>query len=170
MCEKYPTRKDIRLTGFNYANSASYFITICTVNRKNIFWNGLNAFVLSEAGEIVQREIAELPQRFILTKVDKYVIMPDHIHLIITLIGPAPGTDEVTPNIKNIIGSLKARISAQIGGGATVWQKRFYDHVIRNDREYSDIWEYIEYNPYKFLDERKYKSHPLKKIPKNTGL
>ena len=162
MEKRYPTRKDIRLTGFNYSNSASYFITICTADRKNLFWAEKKDGTLSQMGKAADREIRELPERFILIKVDKYVIMPDHIHLILTLIGPMPGSEEKTPSIQNIIGSFKARMSNHFGRGNTIWQKRFYDHVIRNEREYSEIWEYIEYNPYKLLDNSQYKESPIK--------
>ena len=162
MTENLPKRKNNRLLGFNYANSASYFITICTENRRNIFWSEKMDGSLSDGGSILEQEIKAAPERFALTRIDKYVIMPDHVHLIITLIGAMPGTDEKTPDVKNVIGSLKARVSGKIGKGRSVWQKSFYDHVIRNDDEYSYVWEYIEYNPCKYLQRGAYKDFPIK--------
>ena len=166
--EGLPKRKNNRLLGFNYANSASYFITICTANRRKIFWNDRTDGTLSDQGLIAEQEIIALPERFMLTRIDKYVIMPDHIHMIVTLIGALPGTDEKTPDVKNVIGSFKARVTGRIVNGQSIWQKSFYDHVIRNDKEYSDIWEYIEYNPCKYLESGKYKEFPVK--PKNADL
>lgn len=156
-----PKRKNNRLLGFNYSNSASYFITICTANRRKLFWTDKLDGTLSDQGIAAEQELLALPKRFMLTGIDKYVIMPDHIHLIITLIGAMPGTDEKTPDVKNVIGSFKAKVTGRIGNGNTVWQKSFYDHVIRNNKEYSDIWEYIEFNPCKYLESGKYKEFPI---------
>ena len=138
--------------GFDYSNSASYFITICTAHRQKLFWTDAYDGSLSETGKIADEEILALPDRFPLTEIDKYVIMPDHVHMIITLLGALPGTDKKTPNIANIVGAFKAKVTFRCTDGhdrpaVSIWQKSFYDHVIRNDKEYSDTWNYIDGNP-----------------------
>ena len=111
MSDEYPTRKDIRLTGFNYANSASYFITVCTAERKRLFWTDYHDYVLSPLGETVERYIKEIPLHYDLISVDKYVIMPDHIHLLLTVIGALPHEDKKQPNISTVIKQFKSAVT-----------------------------------------------------------
>ena len=159
MKTEYPNRKLNRLKEFNYASANSYYITVCTANRAKIFWINDITSTLSPIGIVAEEEILSLDRRFQLAIVDHYVIMPDHIHLIITLYDPQPGTDAKTPNVKNLIGSLKASITKRLGNGS-IWQKSFYDHVIRNDKDYEDIWNYISMNPIRYLDRMLLQTQP----------
>ena len=101
---------------------------------------------------IAEQEILALPDRFHLVGVDRYVVMPDHLHLIVTLYGAMPGTDDKPPVLSNVIGCLKAKISHRIGGSVEIWQSSF-DHIIRNEREYGESWDYIDANPLKYIGE-----------------
>lgn len=142
-------RKSNRLSDYDYSNPASYFVTICTRNRVKIFWRNDN--FLSAAGEIAEQEISLLTERFSLLKVDKYIIMPDHIHLIITITDSSLKNEEKSPNLSNIIGSFKSRVSQKAGFENGIWQKSFYDHIIRNQNDYNDAWNYIDNNYKKYF-------------------
>ena len=155
----HPKRKTNRLEEFNYASANSYFITICTANRAKLFWINDLTGKLSPSGTIAEEEILAAGDRSQLAVIDHYVIMPDHIHLIITLYDPPPGSDAKTPNVVNLIGSLKARITKKLGNGS-IWQKSFYDHVIRNDKDYEESWNYISMNPTRYIDRMKLQTQP----------
>ncbi|MCR5041503.1 MAG: hypothetical protein K6C36_05300 [Clostridia bacterium] len=125
-----------------------------------MFWTEEKDGTLTHAGTTAAEEAGWLEKRFMLTKVDKLVIMPNHVHMIITLIGAMPDTCEKTPDIKNIVGAFKASVTRKAGNGKTIWQKSFYDRVLRNDKEYSDAWDYIDANPYKYFNKAKYREYP----------
>ena len=156
MQDQKPTRKDIRLTGFDYSNPYSYFITICTAGRRRLFWKNDRDFILSALGETVERHINEIPLHYDLIYVDKYVIMPDHVHLLLTVNGNLPWEDKQQPNISTVIQQFKRAVTKS--AGAEVWQSRFYDHVCRNDKDYSSVWDYIEFNPYKYTNPEAYEA------------
>ena len=153
--EEYPRRKPNRLKGYDYGNSGSYFVTICTKNRCNILSDiGRGGALLRPIGKIVETEIRHLMERFDIL-IDKYVIMPNHVHMILTIQraeqSPAPTISDVVCAFKSITTKL-ANQSQQIPG-QQIWQRSFYDHIIRNEEEYCKIWEYIEENPSKWLED-----------------
>lgn len=167
-------RKINRLQEFDYSQNGAYFVTICTSERQCIFWNNTNndfeewldnAYVganrvrpskyeLSEYGQIVDSAIMDIPNVYQNINVDKYVIMPNHVHMIISIHGDNKinGRTWFAPTISRIIKQTKGRITKQIG--FPVWQKSFYDHIIRNQADYDRVWQYIGGNPMKWtLDE-----------------
>ena len=150
-------RKDIRLTGFDYSNPYSYFITICTAERKRLFWRRDREFILSALGESVDLYINEIPAHYALIRVDKYVIMPDHVHLLLTICGELPGEDKQRPYINNVINQFKGIVTKK--AGFPIWQRRFYDHVCRSEKDYDNIWYYIDYNPYKYTNPDDYEEY-----------
>jgi len=86
--------------------------------------------------------------------VDKYVIMPDHIHMLITIQYPDghPGTGVPTPRtsvIARFVSSFKRFCNKEYGNN--IWQSRYYDHVIRNQQDYEEVWQYIETNPIRWM-------------------
>ncbi len=102
-------------------------------------------------GDIAREELEGIPRHYADVRLDKYVIMPNHIHLILVI--GCNGQTTATPNLSSIIGSYKSGVSRRIRRifpGIWVWQKSFYDSVIRNDRMYGEIWRYIEENPLKW--------------------
>ena len=141
----YYARKSPRIPGFDYSSDHYYFVTICTHNRRCIFGtpNQLNCW-----GEIVQRQILQLPEHYAQVKVDKYVVMPNHIHMILVL---GCGIQAVSnPRLEQIVAQLKSGASREIrktAGSIQVWQRSFHDHVIRGQADYEKIWLYIEGNP-----------------------
>lgn len=160
-------RKNIRLSGYNYSQSGAYFITICTEDRAKILADirrgdscGRPSTHLTELGEIAENTIYSTEQSYNI-QIDKYVIMPNHIHFIM-LLPNNKATARVAPTVGTIIGAYKSLISNQwlkvckrnnqIMG--QLWQRNYYDHIIRNEQEYQQIWQYIDDNPIKWeLDE-----------------
>ena len=104
---------------------------------------------LSEIGKMVDNELQKLSSVYSAVKVDKYCIMPDHVHLIISISADECGRPQVAPTISRIVQQFKGAVTKQ--AGRTVWQKSFYDHGIRNRRDYDEIWEYINNNPRKYM-------------------
>ena len=145
-----PKRKPTRLKNYDYSSDGAYFITICTHKKQKILSNIVGAIhespeiKLSLNGEIVEKYIKQLEARFYL-KVDKYVIMPNHIHLLIVIetraIRESPLQKRST--ISNAIGYLKMNVSRdvhKIGYTEKIWQRSFHDHIIRNEGDYLKIW------------------------------
>ena len=156
-----PARKQNRLTEYDYSAPNAYFITICTDNRRNLFWTDADAIIdcaknvpLSNFGTIVQRSIEDIPKYYSVISVDHYVIMPNHVHLLLQIHSDSNGRSMIAPTISTVVRLMKGTVSKQ--AGFAVWQKGFYDHVIRNDNDYLDIWNYIEGNPSKWAEDTLY--------------
>ena len=172
---EYPKRKQIRIDDYDYSTPGAYFITVCTANREKIFWSDRRGELcsptcivdtgdqrsplrveLSDIGMIVDNEIKKLNSIYDAVRVDKYCIMPDHIHMILVI-----DTDDnrrtrrgelrspvCAPTISRVLKQFKGSITKQVG--RPIWQKSFYDHGIRNQQDYDEIWHYIENNPLKY--------------------
>jgi REP element-mobilizing transposase RayT len=150
-----PTRKPNRLKNYDYSQSGYYFITICVEDRHELLWRPyvgarIARPTLSDIGEIVKNAIENIPHIYESVTVDKYVIMPNHIHLIL-IIEDDPGRAMRAPTISTVINQMKGYVSKQIG--YSIWQKLFYDHVIRNEAEHMYIWQYIDENPINWQDD-----------------
>ena len=141
-----PTRKKIRLPAFDYSSPNVYFITLCTANRQNLLWESGMAsskVPLSCCGVWAEQAIQSIPAHYPSVHVEYYVVMPNHIHLLLRLEKAPEGAE--SPSISNVIRQMKGWVSKQ--AGFSLWQKGFYDHVIRSEADYREIWEYIEHNP-----------------------
>ncbi len=156
-----PKRKPNRLNGYDYSQNGAYYVTICVKDRRNLLWHvGATSGrpwekpLLSYIGEIIDVEIAKISYVYENVSIEKYVIMPNHIHLIIILQPDKSGRPQVAPTISRIIQQFKGSISKQLG--YSIWQKSYYDHIIRNESEYQKIWEYIDTNPLKWELDRYY--------------
>lgn len=140
-----PKRKNIRLNDYNYSSNGAYFITICTKNKENLLWKNVGAncvrpldqLPLSKIGIVIENEIYKLNTVYENIKVDKYQIMPNHIHLIIFIYEDSNGRTQFAPTISRIIKQFKGSITKQIG--FSIWQKSFYDRIIRNENEYQSV-------------------------------
>ncbi len=155
-----PTRKPVRLKDYDYASSGVYFVTLCVARRewllRQISSNLVGANCvrppefpsLSDIGVLVEREIAGLDAVYSGVRVDKFCIMPDHIHLMLRL---SPGRSDKSPDLSRIIKQFKGKISKQLG--RSIWQRSFYDRVVRNEEEYREIWQYIDRNPLQWKDD-----------------
>lgn len=150
--EKQFVRKRNRIKNFDYSSPGAYFVTICTANREKCLWDKCNGDLwppLSELGMIVQREIQKLDTVYSSIHIDKFTIMPDHIHMIILIETSIDESVQDPPSLSRVIQQFKGIITKQIG--RSLWQKSFYDHGIRSQQDYEEIWQYIHNNPFKYL-------------------
>ena len=163
-------RKPLRLPDYDYAAHGAYFITICTDQRKPLLWSDghphfdpqrpVGAAIsrpqihlpLSQYGRIAEQAILAIPTHYPAVTVDNYVIMPNHIHAILR-ITTTDGSGRMisAPTLSTVVGQMKRWVSKQ--AGRPIWQKSFYDHVIRNQREYLDTWAYIDGNPFQWAED-----------------
>ena len=143
-------RKRLRLQDFDYSQNGAYFVTICTRNRECLLGSIVGAdsirpqIKLSTVGQAVDGCIKEIPQHYPHISVEKYVIMPNHIHLIL-LFARNDGRMISAPTLSNVIGQMKRRASKITG--IPIWQRSFHDHIIRTEQDYAEIWQYIDANP-----------------------
>ena len=106
---------------------------------------------LYEIGQIVENEMTVLSNTHEDVTVDKYIIMPNHIHMII-FISTQSGRTQFAPTVSRIIKQFKGSVTKQIG--APIWQRSFYEHVIRGEEEYLKILKYIDENPIKWAQDK----------------
>ena len=164
-------RKQIRLKKYNYSDAGWYFVTICTKDMECIFGNLINKQVyLNKFGEIVKQYWIEIQKHFNNVELDDYVIMPNHIHGIIVIhnVKPFVGAGFPRPSLGQIIGYFKYQITKQINilkgsGNPTptkqhiikqIFQRLYYDHVIRNEPDLFRIRQYIRDNPMDWNEDR----------------
>ncbi len=157
-------RKQIRLMGYDYGEAGCYFVTLCTHNRQHLFkielhnvGHGPCAVPHSPCNRIIRKGIEYTREKFPNMSIDHFVIMPDHLHFIVSIKCWQMGCSlpdimryfkAVTTNA--FIRGVKSGMLAPFEN--KLWQKSYYDHVIRNQRDYNEIWEYIEYNPVKWKE------------------
>ena len=151
------SRKQIRLNGYDYSKNGYYFITICTYNWKFVFGEIVNnEMILNQYGVILKNAWFDLSNHHVNIKLDKFIVMPNHIHGIIIINspvgnGPARSSNKHTNNnLSIIIGSFKSIVTKQINwinDNTFKWQKFFHDHIIRTDKSLNSICDYITNNP-----------------------
>ena len=154
-----PKRKPMRLPQHDYSAPGAYFITVCTKDRACILSEitvgaaapGGPRVQLTDAGKIVEQYILST-DRMPGVRVDKYVVMPNHVHMILVIVGGSPGKS--APTVPDAVGALKRLVDRTLG--RNIWQRSFYEHVIRNEGDYREIWEYIDANPARWAEERYY--------------
>jgi putative transposase len=172
MQQDLPYRKGIRLKDFDYSSNGAYFITVCTHNREHVFGEILNnESKLNPVGKIVEDTIIDLPNHNANISIDKLIIMPNHIHAIIIIdtvrrerfitVPDKANTIEKDHGIPEIVRQMKTFSSRRINmerqrnglepfPTGQVWQKSYYDRIIRDEHEYQNIWQYIDTNPLKW--------------------
>ena len=139
---KYPVRKSTRIPYYDYSNNNYYFVTICTFDKKCIFGSTKE---LSCYGKIAADSIMEIEKHYSDVRIEKFVVMPNHIHIIIVIDGDHHSTD-----LNTIVGAYKSGVSRKIHAMDSlirVWQRSFHDHIIRDQKDYERIWSYIDTNP-----------------------
>ena len=165
--ERLPKRRGLRLPRHDYSHPGGYFITICTKDRSHCLASasvghddlGVPRMELTEIGKVVERWITSIPAAYPDIALEQYVIMPNHVHLFLRIVGPeasAPGSPRPTQLLPRVIAALK-RFTNQ-AAGQTLWQASYYDHVIRNEADALRVREYIENNPIRWQEDRYYTS------------
>ncbi len=162
-----PSRKPNRINCYDYSQNGAYFVTICTQDRKKILSKisvgtpvhgcPMPHSELLWHGKIADQYIKQIHAFYDHISIDKYVIMPDHIHLLISIDEPFghPRTGvptKRTSELAKVVGTFKRFCNREYGGN--IWQARYYDHVIRNQQDYDETWEYIENNPAEWVMQR----------------
>jgi len=192
-------RRSIRLWEYDYRREGAYFVTICTYNRTMLFGSVRNAHVLlTDAGRAVRTCWSAIPQHFPHIALDRFVIMPDHLHAIIVIGGREPNADDgnahesnadgrsgivgarhavplhdpgtiavriptgrpafgrpVRGSLATIIGAFKSAATRRLratGHRGKVWQRNYFEHIIRNDDDLWAIRRYIVTNPGRWND------------------
>jgi REP element-mobilizing transposase RayT len=163
-------RRSIRLKEYDYLQVGAYFVTICTHNRECLFGDINNGEMkLNNAGRVVRNVWNNLPAGYFNIETDEFVVMPNHIHGIILIVGAqfiAPDGNQNTtnqdvinqgamnraPTLGEIVRTSKVRCTHAINRinntvGVPLWQRNYYEHIIRNEAELNKTREYIVNNP-----------------------
>ena len=161
-------RRTLRLRDFNYSSARGYYFTSCVTGREHLFGSvGESELFLNSAGQMVRDIWNKLPERFPSVTVDEFIVMPDHVHGIILLdetrydqqgvgAGLAPpilkkGAPRDAPTLGQIVGAFKSitakSINTLLGRTGPVWQRNYYERVIRNEEEWNALRRYIRENP-----------------------
>ena len=173
-------RHSSRLQNYDYARTGAYFVTICTENHHHLFGEIQNGMMnLNEFGEIVRSEWEKSEKIRNEIKLHEYIIMPNHFHAIVEIINPngrgerpfartfavpklkkSPESPMMMPkSVGSLMAGYKSAVTAQINtirksAGKILWQRNYWDHIIRNNNEYSRISQYIINNPKKWQDDK----------------
>jgi REP element-mobilizing transposase RayT len=168
---QFPNRKPNRLSDYDYSRNGAYFITICTKDSKCILSQivedtsvgdgvlDVPKIHLTKFGKIVNDRIIEMNNIYKNVSVEKYVVMPNHIHLLIVIdsynesiydgTSRTPSPTRQNSVISSFVSTFKRYTNKQIG--YNIWQRSFHDHVIRDEEDYLTRWQYIDENPKKWL-------------------
>jgi len=158
-----PKRKKLRLEEYDYSQNGAYFITVCTQRKRNYFGTIDNGtLILNSAGKMVSSHL-EFINTYDDVNLEKFVVMPNHIHAIIA-VSHNGTTQRSYPTVSEYIRRFKMITTKLYIDGVksgeyppfdnAIWQKSFYDHIIRDENEYLRVWEYIDENPLKWeIDE-----------------
>lgn len=155
MDEHQHHRRSIRLKDYDYTTPGAYFITICTYRREHILWENREGHILlSQFGLIARNCWLEMSVRYPNLRLDEFCIMPDHIHGIIQLTGDDP-KNRLSEIMRRFKSDSARRINvARHTTGIPVWQRNYYEHIIRNEKEWAQVREYISLNPQNWKDDQ----------------
>jgi putative transposase len=155
-------RHSIRLRGYNYAQPGMYFVTICLQHREHLFGAITDrGMALSAAGQMIQSALIEIPQPFPYITIDTYVVIPDHVHVIVQIASPTEGITRKLVRLGDVIGGFKSLTTpAYIRGvhqrgwpafAQRLWQRNYFERVVRTERELHTTRTYIVNNPQRWL-------------------
>ena len=152
--KQLPIRKNLRLKDYDYSSNGLYFVTICNEHRKNLLstivgGDDLGApkkIILKPYGKVVEKYILSIEKAYESVKVENYIIMPNHIHLLL-LIDTFGLPRSSAPTISDVITAFKKFTNRDCK--QNLWQRGYMDHIIRNQSDFEHHWNYIEYNALK---------------------
>ncbi len=169
-----PQRKQLRLKDYDYSTSSYYFITICTQNRECLFGTIVGAdsisarleIVLNGAGKMIEMIYGNLINEFKGIELHEFVIMPNHIHGIVQIQENRADMESAPTNLSTVIQSFKRHTTINYIQGVkdniyppfnkSIWQRGYYEHIIRTEAELNRIKEYILSNPEKWQEDKYY--------------
>ena len=150
-------RRSVRLKGYDYSQSGAYFVTVVTLNRLPVLGKVVDGEMLpNSTGQSVADAWEWLAERYTYVELDEYMVMPNHLHGILVISNDVKRGSQTAPTARKPLGRLVAAFKAvstkQVNiahgtPGQPLWQRNFYEHVIRNDEEMDRIREYIATNP-----------------------
>jgi len=164
-----PFRKITRLPGYNYRSYGPYVITTCTQDRVARFGrvSASGDLTLNDAGTMVLSIWCDIPRRFPGVELDACIVMPNHFHGLLALGADEPGRQA---DLADIIGWFKAVTTNRYIWGVRdrgwprfherLWQRKFYEHIMRNDRDLERCQQYIANNPIQWSTDRYYAQLP----------
>ena len=158
-------RRSIRLREYDYRSAGTYFVTVCAFQREFLFGEVIDGEIrLNDAGLCVEEWWRQVVTHFYGVDIDQFIIMPNHFHGIVTIVGAGfPRPDACVtgncPTLGQIVGYFKFQSTKHVNivrnnPGCPVWQRNYYEHVIRNETDLTNIRQYVVNNPLKWdLDE-----------------
>ena len=164
-------RRSIRITDFDYSQSGWYYVTICTFNGECLFGNvNKGMMMLNEVGKNVDRCWLNIPDHYPNANLHDYIIMPNHIHGIIEIINEDVGVQNLEPlqhrfqqiiprSVGSIVRGFKVGVTKWIHKNTkvkNVWQRNYFEHIIRNEKDMFRIQNYIRENPLKWNEDKYY--------------
>ena len=167
--KELPKRKNTRMKNYNYNWMSSYFLTICSKNHVNIFGSITKKYIenkaedfkervpitaevkLTEIGKIVQQYIESSKEVYKNIDVENYVIMPNHIHLLLYVSYNDNETKKFSAEIPKYVSSLKHLVNKECG--ENVFQRSYHDHIVRGEKDFDKIWDYIDGNPIRWHED-----------------
>ena len=173
-------RRSIRLKGYDYSRAGLYFITICTQNQLCLFGEIENEeMILNDPGIMIDHQWQELSCRFVNIKLYEFIVMPNHFHGIVEFVGvPLVGTPNggqpqtmgqpqgIAPTVGGVVGAFKSLTTNEYIRGVKnngwsrfnkkLWQRNYYEHIIRDEKSCYQISEYIQTNPLKWQNDKYY--------------
>jgi len=149
-----PRRRSLRLPSYDYSQAGAYFITVCTLDRIILFGEVIDDDVrLNEFGMLVKQTWDSLPTHYGGIDLDAFIVMPNHMHGIIIL-SDKPQTRCAIPEIVRGFKTFSARRVNECGGRrGALWQRGYYEHVVRNEKALNRIRDYIANNPAQWTDD-----------------
>ncbi len=172
-------RRSIRLKGYDYSQAGAYFVTVCTQDRACLFGDAADGEMrLNDAGRMVHSIWNEMSAFYLGVETDEFVVMPNHVHGIVVLVGVAPRGRPVsgqaqdgqaqgpapTMSLSDVIHRFKTMTTKRYADGVKtdgwpafrgrLWQRNYYEHIIRNDESLNRIREYIVNNPLQWALDR----------------
>lgn len=157
--DMYP-RRSIRLQGYDYSRAGAYFVSICMQNRECLFGKIINGeMVLNDAGNMVAKWYCEIENKFPDIKTDEFICMPNHVHFIVVNVGadlrvcPDKSGEHIGSPLHGVVQWFKTMTTNEYIRGVKqhgwpsfpgkLWQRNYYEHIIRDEQELNKIREYI---------------------------
>jgi REP element-mobilizing transposase RayT len=164
-------RRSIRLRGYDYSQEGAYFLTICVQNRECLFGEIQDDLVnLNGYGNIVDQGWHQLPIRFNHVEIDESVIMPNHFHGIVVIhanTGGGTPSQQDRPVLGEIVAYFKYQTTKRVNQlrntpGQKVWQRNYYEHIIRSEASLDRLRHYIRHNPQQWAVDQLHPQVPSK--------
>jgi putative transposase len=148
-------RRSIRLQGYDYSQVGAYYVTIATWQRAHLFGAiEQDVMRLNFVGRVVGEEWRRLAVRFPGIDIDAYIVMPNHFHGIIVFTHDRNSTSSEPLTLGEIIGQFKSKVTKRLKPEDPIWQRNYYEHIIRSQADMDRIRAYIQDNPRRWEEDK----------------